>query len=103
MGTLRRAAGGTRPPLAFHYWQGAEELRLFGPLAPRVKSLPTDATEYPCNETLRFQSVDEHAITLEGGGRWFMTAEACAQSTQETARSKGCVAAVAAGITPAVP
>ncbi len=77
MGTWRRIpqAGAAQAPLAFHYWQAAEEVRIFGPLTSAA-SKPTDEHGWPCDVTLRLEAVDADFIALEHG-RWFFNATAC--------------------------
>lgn len=79
MGTVRRGAG-----TAFHYWQAAEEISLFGPLAPGTPSKPTDERDWPCKVTYKLTAIDEDAITLESG-RWFFTEAACRAAPPATA------------------
>jgi hypothetical protein len=91
LGTVRRATA-SRPALAFHYAQVAEELRVYGPLDPATPSLPTDERAYPCDETLKLVSIDPDSIGLESG-RWFFTAASCEKSTADADRAGGCFAA----------
>jgi hypothetical protein len=79
MGTVRRGSGGS----AFHYWQAAEEISLFGPLAPGTPSKPTDEREWPCKVTYKLTGIDGDAITLENG-RWFFTEAACRAAPPST-------------------
>lgn len=60
---------------SFHYWQGAEELRVFGPIGPGP-SKPTDEREWPCDHNLKLTSVDADSVELEQG-RWFFSEAAC--------------------------
>jgi hypothetical protein len=91
MGTLRRT-GPT--PLAFHYWQAAEEIRVFGPIDPAAPTKPTDSRTFPCDETLHLTGVDSSSIQLDAG-RWFYGEAAC-QRTRDEARAAGCFGARAA-------
>jgi hypothetical protein len=80
MGTVRRNSGGS----AFHYWQAAEEISLFGPLVPGAPSKPTDERDWPCKITHKLTAIDADAITLESG-RWFFTEAACRAAPATTA------------------
>jgi hypothetical protein len=80
MGTARRRVGGS----AFHYWQAAEEISLFGPLTPGTPSKPTDEREWPCKTTHKLVAIDADAITLESG-RWFFSEAACRAASPSTA------------------
>jgi hypothetical protein len=71
LGTVRRGSGS-----AFHYWQAAEEISVFGPLSPGTPSKPTDEREWPCRTTYELTAIDGDGITLESG-RWFFTEAAC--------------------------
>jgi hypothetical protein len=75
MGTLRRTqpAGGE---LSFHYWQGAEEIRLYGPLAPGTSSNPTDHRQWECDTNQRLTGVDARSLAFERG-RWFYDEATC--------------------------
>lgn len=87
MGTLR----GRAPTPWFHYWQAAEEIRIFGPLAPGSSSRPTDEVSYACDQNLKMQDVDDGSIGLEKG-RFFFTEAACRAAAPEAAVVPGCVA-----------
>jgi hypothetical protein len=91
MGTMRRAG---QSPLAFHYWQAAEELRVFGPVDPASPSKPTDSRSWACDETLHLTGVDSNSIQLDAG-RWFYGEAAC-QRTREEPRTAGCFSSRAA-------
>lgn len=95
LGTFRRAASSTRPPLAFHYRQAAEELRVFGPADARTR--PTDERDWKCDETLRLTGVDESSIALDKG-RWFFSEASCQAAQADASPSSGCFAMSAAGI-----
>jgi hypothetical protein len=97
MGTWSRTPKGAEKPLAFHYWQAAEEVRIFGPLDPASPSKPTDSRAWECEETYKLVSVDEHSLKLDKG-RLFFDEASCRASTDETARFAGCVAARASGV-----
>lgn len=83
LGTVRRGARGGSGT-AFHYWQAAEEISLFGPLTPGTPSKPTDEREWPCKTTYKLTAIDGDAITLESG-RWFFTEAACRAAPASTA------------------
>lgn len=103
MGTWRRK--GPERPLALHYWQGAEEIRLFGPVSESETSRPTDERAWACDEEFRLRGIDAESITLETG-RWFFDQAACEQASEEEAAFPGCIAALAGGppeVPPAVP
>lgn len=94
-GTIRRAKGTSRAPLAFHYRQAAEELRLLGPIESAA-SQPTDEREWKCDETLKMTGIDEGSITLDKG-RWFFAKAACESAPVPEAAPTGCFAAHASG------
>src|SRR5690606_19041393 len=49
MGTWRRRATSDRvQELTLHYWQGAEEIRMYGP--GHEQSKPTDEHSWPCEQ-----------------------------------------------------
>ena len=95
LGTLHRVSE-SRPPLAFHYSQAAEEIRVFGPADPGSK--PTDSRDWPCDETFRLAGVDKESIQLEEG-RWYYAKANCERSKTGSA-SRGCVAASLAHASP---
>jgi hypothetical protein len=95
MGTWRRKPSAGQLPLAVHYWQGAEEIRLYGPVPDRT-SKPTDERNWTCSQEFRLLGVDEQSIRVEGG-RWFFEAAACEKSSPDEAAFSGCVAALAGG------
>src|SRR5690606_12577970 len=64
MGTWRRVSGA---PLAFHYWQAAEAIRLFGPVPDGAPSKPTDTGPWSCDETKKLVGVDATSVALEQG------------------------------------
>lgn len=92
MGTWRRVDADAKEPLAFHYWQAAEEIRVFGPAAD---SKPTDQRPWRCDENYRLTSVDRSSIGLEKG-RWYFDAATCRAAPADAAQLAGCVAALAA-------
>ena len=92
MGTWRR--GGPHP-LAFHYWQATEEIRVFGPVDPASPTKPTDSRTWPCDETFHLTGVDASSIQLDGG-RWFFTEAVCLR-TRDEIHGAGCFGARAAG------
>ena len=85
MGTWRRQGDA---PLAYHYWQAAEEVRLFGPLSAEDKTLPTDRREWSCDHEQRLIGVDARSIQLEQG-RWFFSEAACRAAPESDALT-GC-------------
>jgi len=87
MGTITRTSGG--PEVAFHYWQAAEDLRIFGPVDRLVASRPTDARDWPCEMTLHLVGVDEGSIHLEKG-RWFFDEATCRAAADEAPRLEAC-------------
>jgi hypothetical protein len=95
MGTWRRQGENGQLPLAVHYWQGAEEIRLYGPV-PDTTSQPTDERTWTCNQDFRMRGVDGHSIQLETG-RWFFDAGACEKASDQQAAFPGCVSALAGG------
>jgi hypothetical protein len=78
MGTLRRGKPGAwaSPSAAFHYWQAAEEISVFGPLVPGTPSKPTDERTWPCRVNHRLTGIDAESIALEEG-RFFFNESAC--------------------------
>jgi hypothetical protein len=94
LGTWRR----TDPelaPLALHYRQGAEDLRVFGPVTD-PKSRATDEGPWSCDQNFHMLDQDTESIGLEGGGRWYFDAPACERAPVEAASFGGCVSALAA-------
>jgi hypothetical protein len=97
MGTLRRVKSQQgRAPVSFHYWQAAEQLGVFGPLADGVASKPTDTRAFPCRQDLALSAVDPQRIELENGGMYF--SEAACRAASAAAPTQGCVATFAAGL-----
>lgn len=104
MGNWRRQGNDTVQPLAVHYWQGAEEIRLYGPV-PDASSKPTDERSWACNQEFRMRGIDANSIALESG-RWFFNESACQKASDDDAAFPGCIAALAGGpreVPPAVP
>lgn len=96
MGTWRRESDAdTDTPLALHYWQGAEEIRLYGPVTTAA-SKPTDEREWTCNQDFRMRGIDDSSIALEQG-RWYFERAACERARERDAIFPGCVAALAGG------
>jgi hypothetical protein len=89
MGTWRRAAAPGRAPLAFHYWQASEEIRVFGPVDAETPSKPTDHRDWACEETHRLIGVDDDSLKLESG-RWFFSDAACRKTTDEASKAFPC-------------
>jgi hypothetical protein len=89
MGTLRRAAPSGSAPLAFHYWQAAEEISVFGPVSSDAPSKPTDQREWLCRVTYKLSGIDPDFVTLETG-RFFFTEPACRAAPAESAPG-GCL------------
>jgi hypothetical protein len=103
MGTWRRQ-GNERTPLAVHYWQGAEEIRLFGPV-PGEASKPTDDHVWPCDQEFALRGIEPESLTL-ATGRWYFERDACQKASDDEGSFPGCIAALAGGppeLPPAVP
>lgn len=100
MGTWRRRAPSSSPSLALHYWQGSEEIRVYGPQLENSK--PTDEKHWECNQNLKMTDVDANGIRLEAG-RWYFTERACNAGDANESLVPGCVGRLVAGspITPA--
>lgn len=96
MGTWRRAGTSTQRELAFHYWQAAEEIKLFGPVPEGSDSKPTEAREWPCQENYRMTGVDARSISTENA-RWFLDEASCRNAPPSNASGAGCVRTLAAG------
>ena len=92
MGTWRRAASASRPGLAFHYWQAAEEIRVFGPVDAAFPSKPTDQRDWACEQTHHLTGIDDHFVQLDSG-RWFFDDAACRKAPEETAHDFPCTPA----------
>jgi len=99
MGTFRRGKPGApaSPALAFHYWQAAEEISVFGPLIADTPTKPTDEREWPCRVTYRFTAIDADSIELENG-RLFFSEAACRAASPSTAIG-GCAPTAAGEVT----
>ncbi|HSU39458.1 MAG TPA: hypothetical protein VLJ38_07820 [Polyangiaceae bacterium] len=87
MGTIRRAAG-SHAPAAFHYWQAAEEISVFGPATIEPPSKPTDERDWPCRTTYKLSGIDGDSVQLENG-RWFFD-EATCRAASDAAATGGC-------------
>jgi hypothetical protein len=104
MGNWRRQGADNAQPLVVHYWQGAEEIRLYGPVTDTA-SKPTDERSWACNQEFRMRGIDADSIALEAG-RWFFSESACQKASDDQAAFPGCIAALAGGpreVPPAVP
>ena len=99
MGTFRRTAPAGAAPLAFHYWQAAEEVGVFGPLPPGGGTKPTDQREWACRTNYKLTGIEPDFVALEAG-RWFFTESVCRSAPAESA-STGCLADVPPAPTPA--
>jgi hypothetical protein len=98
MGTWRRAEPNL-PPLAMHYRQAAEELRLFGPTTD-ANSKATDDGPWPCDQDFHLVDQSDKSVSLEKGGSWFYERAACEQAESSKAVFPGCIANVAGGAPP---
>jgi hypothetical protein len=78
-----------------HYWQGAEEIRVYGPL-PNETSKPTDERNWSCDQEFHMRGVDAQSIQLDSG-RWYFEPEACEKASNDQASFPGCVMALAGG------
>lgn len=90
MGTLREAAAQGHAARAFHFWQGAEEIRVFGPIPPGAATKPTDEREWPCDQNLKLTTVDAESLEFEHG-RWFFNEASC-KAAPPSAAVEGCIA-----------
>lgn len=95
MGTLREATAQGHTARAFHFWQGAEEIRVFGPIPPGVTSKPTDEREWPCEQNLKLTAVDAQSLEFEHG-RWFFSDAGC-KAAAPSEVVEGCLAKHAGG------
>ena len=93
MGTLRRTQPGSSPALAFHYWQAAEEIGVFGPVPADGSTKPTDQREWPCRVNYKLTGIEPEFVSLESG-RWFFTEPACRLAGTDSV-VKGCLADLA--------
>src|SRR6185503_16835553 len=89
MGTLRRTKPAGAAPLAFHYWQAAEEIGVFGPVPSDSPTKPTDQREWPCRVNYKLTGIEPEFVALETG-RFFFTESACRAAPPESAPG-GCV------------
>ncbi len=88
MGTVRRAAGPHAPAAAFHYWQAAEEISVFGPAIAEPPSKPTDQREWACRASYKFTGIDGDSVALENG-LWFFDEASC-RAANDAAAPGGC-------------
>lgn len=95
MGTWRQIVADADEGISIHYWQGAEEIRLYGPV-PSALSKPTDEAVWECNQNIELRHVNAESIQL-GQGRWFFQEEACRNAPPRQSELSGCVAALAGG------
>jgi hypothetical protein len=79
MGTWTRTVGGAA--LAYHYWQAAEDLRVYGPIDPKAPSKASGAHDWPCETTVHLAGIDDEAIVSEKG-RWYFDEAACRRSNE---------------------
>lgn len=86
MGTWRRAAHGSIPAAAFHYWQAAEEISVYGPVATDPPSKPTDQRDWACKTNYKLLGIDGDSIQLENG-RWFFDDASCRSASESSAMS----------------
>jgi hypothetical protein len=98
MGTWRRrdSVSGSGEPLAFHYWQGAEQIRVYGPVM-NTNSKATDKTRWACETEYEMKSVDATSVTLSRGS-WFFSRQSCQQAPAGSALVSSCVADRAGGV-----
>jgi len=94
MGTLRRTKPAGTAPLAFHYWQAAEEIGVFGPLSGDLPTKPTDQREWPCRTNYKLTGIEPEFVSLETGRFFF--AEAACRSAPANGTLGGCLADQAA-------
>src|SRR6187399_3294523 len=94
MGTWKRQPSNSAPPLALHYWQGSEEIRVYGPQTQGSK--PTDERSWECNQNLKMTGVDAQGITLEQG-RWYFSEASCNAGSASEALVPGCVGRLVSG------
>lgn len=97
MGTWRRVVDGpgAGSELAFHYWQGAEQIRVYGPV-PSPESKPTDRERWACEVDYEMKAVDASSVRLTGGS-WFFSYEACQRAPARAALASSCVVEHALG------
>jgi hypothetical protein len=93
MGTWRRVPAPGAPPLAFHYWQAAEEIKLFGPVPDGAESKPTDERDWQCKQNYRLTAVDERSIQTDTG-HWFLDEASCRAAPEEPSAAT-CVSTLA--------
>lgn len=93
MGIWRQQAPAGSAPLAVHYVQGAEEVRLSGPVTLERAQADSEQS-WACTQDFHMRSVDQNSIELEVG-RWYFDAAACEGANPETAEFPGCISALA--------
>lgn len=94
MGTLRRTRLDGASPAAFHYWQVAEEISVFGPVPADAPTKPTDQREWPCRVNYKMVGIEPEFVTLESG-RFFFSESACRAAPPDTTLP-GCFAELSA-------
>ncbi len=99
MGTWRRTAH-AGPLLAFHYWQAAEEISVFGPLVAGTPSKPTDEHEWPCRTTLHLVGIDGDSIETDAGRLFFEERTCRAAPPSASAAPTACFASLGTGDAP---
>jgi hypothetical protein len=96
VGIWRQQPADGKAPVAVHYVQGAEEIRLSGPISPESPG-SGEAHDWACTQDFHMRGVDQNSIELEEG-RWYFDAEACQRAQPEAAEFPGCIAALASGV-----
>lgn len=94
MGTLERVSGPDASALSVHYWQGAEELRLFGPVL-EASSKPTDSKQWACDQNAKLESVDARSVGFETG-RWYFDQASCQKAPASEPPLPGCFSTMGA-------
>lgn len=89
---------GSGSKLGFHYWQGAEQIRVYGPIESEA-SKPTDRQRWACETEYEMKAVDETSIRLTGGS-WFFSYEACQKAPARATMAESCVVKRALGAPP---
>jgi hypothetical protein len=93
MGIWRQQAAQGAQPLAVHYVQGAEEIRLSGPVTAERAEAGSEQS-WACTQDFHMRGVDQNSIELEVG-RWYFDAAACEGASPEAAEFPGCISALA--------
>jgi hypothetical protein len=93
MGTWRYRAPSGQAALAIHYVQGAEEIRLSGPVTDGQAAAGEDQ-QWDCTQDFSLRGVDGSSIELEEG-RWYFDANACEAASPGAAEFPGCISALA--------